>query len=233
MPHRYLLLVFALLLALPSQAQTTFTVNVVPNTSHPDPNARFEVYELDGVQGLELELVRGGTYVFQMDGTPTNHPFYISTSEVGAGAEVYENGVTGNFATGNEALTFTVPEDAPDLLYYQCQFHQRMGWQINIVDNTTATEDEAQPLALRLDAAYPNPFRAETSVRLALDAPRVVAVEAFDAAGRHVATLHAGMLAAGQPHTFTFDAAGLADGLYVIRATAGATVVERRVALVR
>ncbi|XP_026469560.1 protein Skeletor, isoforms B/C-like [Ctenocephalides felis] len=31
-------------------------------------------------------------------------------------------------------LTWTVPIDAPDLLYYQCYTHNNLGWKINIVD---------------------------------------------------------------------------------------------------
>ncbi len=228
-------LLFALLLAAPLvHAQATFAVGVVPNTDHPDPEARFEVYAIDGVQGRELTLTRGQTYTFTTDDVPGNHPFYISTSEVGQAEGEYSDGVTGNFATQGEVLTFFVPMDAPDLLYYQCQFHQRMGWRITVVNPTSTTEGEAQPVALALSAAYPNPFAEYTQLTLTLDRPQTVTVDLFTATGRLVATLHDGTLA-GPTHTFALNIAGLglADGTYLVRATAGETTVERRVTLVR
>jgi hypothetical protein len=38
-------------------------------------------------------------------------------------------------------LSFTPSETTPDLLYYQCEIHDNMGWRINIVNSiTTASE---------------------------------------------------------------------------------------------
>ena len=115
---------------------TTFQVAVVTETDHPDPNAHSVVFEVDGVQGAELTLVRGETYVFQMNNTPALHPFHISTSSTGGdgGAGEWMNGVTGNFATGNDAVTFVVPNGGPDLLlFYQCANHPIMGWRLIII----------------------------------------------------------------------------------------------------
>lgn len=233
---RHLLLLCALLLlALPvAQAQSTFTVTVVASTDdHPNPNPWPEVYAIDGVQGATLTLERGQTYTFQMSNVPALHPFYISTSSSGGGVGVYSDGVTGNFATGNATLTFTVPEDAPDQLYYQCASHPNMGWQLNIVSGGTATEEPAVPAVLDLGEAYPNPFRERTSLQLTLHEAQDVTVEAFDVAGRRVAVLHRGLLPAGASHAIAFDAAGLPAGVYVVRATTGEATVERRVAIVR
>ena len=233
MPYRYVPFALLLLFLLPAaHAQTTFQVAVVPNTDHPNPSARFEVYAIDGVQGQELTLTRGQTYVFQMNGVPAIHPFYVSTSADGAGAGEFTDGVTNSRATGNEQLTFTVPMTAPDLLYYQCANHSRMGWRLNIV-NATSTEEGTQPSVLALDAAFPNPFAEQTTLTLTLASPQAVTVEVFSASGRRVAVLHDGLLSGGRAHPFTFDATGLADGTYLVRATAGASTVEHRVTLVR
>lgn len=100
---------------------TTFQVEVVPaSEGYPNPNANSVVFEVDDVQGALLTLVRGETYVFQMNNTPGLHPFFISTSSTGGGggADEWTDGVTGSFATGNDAVTFVVPNGAPDLLYY-------------------------------------------------------------------------------------------------------------------
>ena len=239
MTRCYAFVPFLLLLLLPFAAQAqdaTFTVTVETKTAdHPYNGQGWpQGYVIDGDQGAELELVRGRTYVFQMSGVPTVHPFFISTSEAGGdgGTSTFTDGVTGNGASGNGTLTFVVPDDAPDELWYQCQNHARMGYRLTII-NATSTEDDAQPSALTLDAAFPNPFAEQTTLMLTLATPQDVAVEVFSTSGRRVATLHRGLLSSGRAHPFTLDATGLADGTYVVRATAGERTVERRVTLVR
>lgn len=238
MTIRYpLVAMLALLWAVPTaQAQTTFQVAVETKTaSHPYSGMGHPAgYVIDGEEANELTLVRGETYVFQMNGVSSVHPFYLSTSDAGAGAGVFPDGVTGNGVSGDGTLTFEVPMTAPDLLWYQCLNHQFMGWRMNIV-NPVSNEEEAQPVSLSLSAAYPNPFAARTRLDLTLERAQDVTVAVFDVAGRRVATLHEGILSASQPHTFAFDATDLnfAGGTYVVRATAGETVVERRITLVR
>lgn len=232
--HSLLLALAVVLLAVPAQAQDTeFTVTLATKTSdHPYFGMGHPAgYVIDGEEANELTLVRGATYTFQMEDIPGIHPFYISTSEAGGGAEVFEEGVEGNFATGDDVLTFTVPLAAPDLLWYQCQVHQFMGWRLNIVDATDA-EEGAQPSALALSAAYPNPFFEATRLDLTLATAADVTAEVFDRTGRRVAVLHDGALAAGT-HPLRLEAADLADGAYLVRVTAGEETVERRVTLVR
>jgi hypothetical protein len=86
-------------------------------------------------------LYRGATYTFHLDSSLSNeHPFYITTdngSGFVAGQYVgeYTSGVTGSRndgSTGKGTLTFTVPLDAPDTLYYQCGNHQSMRGVITI-----------------------------------------------------------------------------------------------------
>ncbi len=139
-----------------TSAQTTFQVSVVGNTHHPDPDAYFDVYEIDAVQGAELNLVRGETYVFEMNSVPASHPFYISTSDRGGDIGTWDDGVTNNYATGNQILTFIVPHLAPDFLYYQYAAYFRMGWKRNII-NPVSAPDETPGVGLDLTIAYPNP----------------------------------------------------------------------------
>ena len=82
-----------------------------------------------------LYLVRGQTYKF--DNQTGGHPFRIqSTVAQAGGGTAYNTGVTNNDATGGTAtnvLTFVVPMDAPDTLYYQCTAHPAMTGTINIL----------------------------------------------------------------------------------------------------
>ncbi|HLA64623.1 MAG TPA: hypothetical protein VK610_09370, partial [Rhodothermales bacterium] len=85
---------------------------------------------------------------------------------------------------------------------------------------------------LALGAPTPNPVADRAALTLALARPQTVRVEAFDAVGRRVALLHDGPLAAGA-HALTLDAAALAPGLYVVRATGAEGVAAQRVTVAR
>ena len=74
-----------------------------------------------------LTLTRGHTYVFS--NTSGAHPFQIQTDTSGT---AYNDGVTNNNTIGD--VTFTVPLNAPNTLYYQCTLHPAMLGTINIID---------------------------------------------------------------------------------------------------
>ena len=81
-------------------------------------------YVIDGVNDPDLHLLRGFTYVFDINAP--GHPFEIRLSNGGA---AYNTGVTNN-GTQNGKLVFRVPFNAPDSLYYQCTVHGAMGGNI-------------------------------------------------------------------------------------------------------
>ena len=70
-----------------------------------------------------ITLQRGYTYKFS--NTMGAHPFQIQ-STIGIGGTAYDTGVTNN-ATSNGVVTFVVPQDAPNELFYQCTAHSSMG----------------------------------------------------------------------------------------------------------
>lgn len=231
-PPMRLLLLAALLVGTAASAQTVFTVTVVTKTAaHPYfGQGHPQGYAINGVQGAELTLQRGQTYTFQLSNVAGNHPFYVSTDAAGSGAGPYTTGVTGAPATGNATITFAVPASAPDLLWYQCTFHDFMGWRMNIT-GTSAGEGGAAGYALVPRSA--NPGRG--SVRFAVTVPTTAdaTVEVFAADGRRVALLHDGTLGGGMAQTFTLDTDGLASGVYVVRARSGSWSAGQTVTLVR
>lgn len=91
-------------------------------------------FTAEGLQANDptLTLVRGKTYEF--DVTAGGHPFWIKTDQVTGSSSQYNQGITNNGVSSGK-LTFTVPDDAPSILYYTCQFHSSMTGAINIVDN--------------------------------------------------------------------------------------------------
>ena len=78
-----------------------------------------------------LTLKRGETYTFTVNSP--GHPFYINSSQGTGTSNAYVNGVTNNGATDG-TITFTVPDNAPDTLYYNCEFHSAMTGTITITD---------------------------------------------------------------------------------------------------
>lgn len=69
-----------------------------------------------------------------------------------------------------------------------------------------------------LSPVFPNPFNPQATFTVAVEETQHVRVEVFDLLGRRVALLHDGPLAAGTPHSFTFDAGHLPTGRYLLRA---------------
>ena len=88
---------------------------------------------LNEVSDPTLTLSRGHTYVFENRNASGQHPFYIKTSIANGGTQdAYNTGVTNNGGAGGTEIVFTVPHDAPDLLYYQCSSHINMAGQLKI-----------------------------------------------------------------------------------------------------
>jgi len=83
-----------------------------------------------------------------------------------------------------------------------------------------ATTPEAVPDQFSLNQNYPNPFNPSTSISFTLPEVSQVRLTVFDVTGREVAVLVNGMRNAGT-HSVTFDASGLASGIYLYKLEAG------------
>jgi hypothetical protein len=99
-------------------------------------------------------LYRGATYTFNLDTSLANHPFYITTDNgtgfvSGQYVGEYTTGVTGsrgNGQAGYNVLTFVVPQNAPDVLYYQCGNHAPMRGAITIKNLQVETNVNGNPV---------------------------------------------------------------------------------------
>jgi hypothetical protein len=79
-----------------------------------------------------LTLERGNTYTFDLTLTE-GRQFYIKTAETFGTTNLYNTGVTNNGASDG-LITFTVPQDAPDTLYYVEPVVMNLRGQLNIID---------------------------------------------------------------------------------------------------
>lgn len=79
----------------------------------------------------ELTLQRGMTYEFVVNAP--GHPFLIKSVQGTGTSNTYTSGITNSGAT-NGTVTFTVPGDAPDQLFYNCEFHASMTGVLTITN---------------------------------------------------------------------------------------------------
>jgi len=104
-----------------TSASTTFAVS----------NNSLTSYRIDGATNPTLNLIRGQTYIFNINAS--GHPFWIKTVNSTGTANAFNTGVTGN-GTDVGTLTFVVPMNAPASLHYNCEFHASMNGAINVSD---------------------------------------------------------------------------------------------------
>ena len=96
-----------------------------------------QAFVIDYESNPTLTLVRGNTYIFTMVLTGP-FPFYIKTTPSLGNINLYNNGVTNNGAILG-TITFVVPQDAPDTLYYANSTQANMQGVFNIIDATPGT----------------------------------------------------------------------------------------------
>jgi len=98
-------------------------------------------------------------------------------------------------------------------------------YRLEVGTNTTGSGPEAGPLATRLAAPYPNPFRTDASLRFDLARADEVRLEVYDLMGARVRTLADGRWEAGR-HSVRWngedgDGRPVSPGVYLVRLRAG------------
>jgi len=83
------------------------------------------------------------------------------------------------------------------------------------------------PLVFAIESAYPNPFTDQFEATFTVDRDQAVRIEVFDLLGRQVKVLHEGFLEAGVRHVFGMEGAGLAPGLFILRALGDSVSAQR------
>ena len=170
----------------------TYTPPIIPSVALPDDqefgvtNSGASAYTFSGAatgNNPTITLQRGKTYRFDVNAS--GHPFQIRVSNGGSN---YTNGVE-NAGTQSGAVYFTVPDDAPNSLVYQCTVHAAMVGTINIIDkivpghiiqvvesssNTTRSTTSTTPISL-IDLAI-TPIQSTSKMILMASTPLAVSV---------------------------------------------------------
>lgn len=100
---------------------------------------------------------------------------------------------------------------------------------------TTAVDDDAVPNRIRVGAAYPNPFRAQTTLAFTLEEPGPARLEVYGLNGERIRILDLGALGAGD-HDVSWNGkndrgVAVAPGVYFLRVQAGPVEQVRKVVL--
>ena len=105
------------------------------------------------------------------------------------------------------------------------------GWseihRFKTLDLTHVSEEARLPAEYTLHANYPNPFNPATAIPFDIAEAGHVKIIIYDALGRQVSVPVNHKMDAGR-YEIVFNASGLASGVYLIRMTAGNTVLSQK-----
>jgi hypothetical protein len=113
--------------------------------------------------------------------------------------------------------------------FYGIGVYRRLASQLVAVRETQGI---GLPTEFRLEQNYPNPFNPATRISFSVRGSGFVSLKVYDLLGREVRTLVSENLHPGS-YEVTFDASGLASGIYYYRLTAGEFTQSKRMMLLR
>jgi hypothetical protein len=109
------------------------------------------------------------------------------------------------------------------------------GWNPQLANDDPL--ESGLPDQIHLEQNYPNPFNPDTKIEFSLERRSEVLLEVYNVLGQRVAVLVNQVLPAGDHRAqftgFADDGRAVASGLYLYRLTAGETVVNRKMLLLR
>jgi len=107
-----------------SLASTGYVAVAQPSVDYYITNSGSGSYTVNGVANGPVEFIKGKKYRVHV--AATGHPFWIQTvSGAYSSGNVYSTGIIGN-GTQSGHIIVELPQDAPDNLYYACEFHSSM-----------------------------------------------------------------------------------------------------------
>ena len=117
-----------------ASAASALDFSFAPDISGGPGNYKWSVSILgaSAVPNPPLYLQRGVAYTLSVSADAI-HVFWIKTVDSIGSANAYASGLSANGVTTFTTITFNVPADAPDSLFYNCGTHAEMHGPINVV----------------------------------------------------------------------------------------------------
>jgi hypothetical protein len=107
-------------------------------------------------------------------------------------------------------------------------------WRIEVYGTSVGiiSSDPNIPDKYFLDAPYPNPFNSKTTLKFGMPQSGPATINIYDILGRKICTLLDKQLPAGN-YQATFDASGLASGVYLARLYASDQIFNQKFTLIK
>lgn len=194
----------------------------------------FSSYSINGETNPTLTVIRGNTYVFNV--SAPGHPFWINLTASTGTSNAYNDGVTGN-GTSSGMISFTVPESAPDELFYNCQFHSSMTGKIAVTSTVNLSAERQLPEKFKLKQNFPNPFNPSTQITYEIQNSEFVDLSIISISGEKVRQLFNGYQNAGV-HYLIWDGKNEAgnpagSGTYIYQLKTKSGIQTKKMSLVR
>jgi hypothetical protein len=177
----------------------------------------------------------GARWVLSSAGVPAGRQILLTTG--GNNLYAAAQSVATRLYTSADGMTWTFVEQAP-FCYAQAVLGNRIyaarldGLWYKTLPTAETGEPHMQPNRIALNQNYPNPFNPKTNITFELQGSGVVSLKVFDLQGREVATLVSEKLSAGS-YARTFDATGMASGVYYYTMTLDGVSRTRKMILVK
>lgn len=99
---------------------------------------------------------------------------------------------------------------------------------VNITNDVTG----GIPYKTGLLSNYPNPFNPSTNIEYSLSTPQSIVLSVYNIQGKLIKNLYTGFQRGGK-HSLTFNAKGLASGIYIVRLRTDDAVYFKRITLIK
>ena len=127
-------------------ASTGYVAVAQPSIDYYITNSESGAYTVNGVDNGPVEFIKGKKYRVHI--AATGHPFWIQTvSGAYSSGNVYSTGITGN-GTQSGHIIVELPQNAPDNLYYACQYHSSMAGSVLVRTDNISFNPQASNYTL-------------------------------------------------------------------------------------
>jgi hypothetical protein len=190
-------------------------------------------FNLDDVQDVyrTFSIVNTGETVFTLDNVAPNSRFY-SYGVFFTQAELPVIMMPGDSVQFELELDFSgFSSQNVDTIFVTIDGAKQPYVLIDAISAASVSENMV-PKKLALHQNYPNPFNPSTRIAFDIPSAQFVTLEVFSITGQRVGVLVNNTLSAGR-HMVTFDATGLASGLYLYRLTTPSGTLTRKLMLMK
>jgi predicted GH43/DUF377 family glycosyl hydrolase len=223
-------------------ATSTDGLHWTKNTSNPIlQRGNSTAWDANGAIVSSMAVVGTRFYLFYEGGySPTSVGFATSTDGINwtkyGGNPVFSTGPTGGW-DGSQVYRGSVMVKNNVFNYWYSGYSSSYLWQIGFATSPIAPLDVPEPprelpTDFSLYQAYPNPFNPETTIKYSIPSESRVMIKIFNELGQEVATLANEQKPAGT-YTVTWNAVGIASGVYWYRMTAGSFMDTKKIVVLK